>query len=103
MEMAPISPPTQDSEHFPISLGEAGGAWRLLERSVAASLAVYERKDYHLGDWIGLLGPLLESEEGPALARWLCGALGGLRRDTGGVQANDAADPLVRGETRRRP
>ena len=86
-----------------IGLGEPGEAWRLLERSVAASLAVYERKDYQLGDWIGLLGPLLESEEGPALARWLCGALGELRRDTGGVQANDAADPLVRGESRRRP
>lgn len=86
-----------------IRLGEPGEAWRLLERSVAASLAVYERKDYQLGDWIELLGPLLDSEDGAALARWLCGALGELRRDTGGVQANDAAKPLLRGEARRRP
>ena len=46
---------------------------RLFSRSTSV-------KDYQLGDWIEMLGPLLDGQDGGAeLARWLCGALVELR------------------------
>jgi hypothetical protein len=86
-----------------LAAGKTADAERLLRQAVPVTLAVYERKDYQVSDWIELLEPLLEDESGAGLSRWVAGAIAELRESTGGSQANDAARKLLRADARWRP
>jgi hypothetical protein len=67
-----------------LDLGLQEDARRLIRKAVASTLSVYYRKDCQVSSWIDLLGPRLDGPDGAELARWLAGAIVGLRESTEG-------------------
>ncbi len=83
--------------------GRTTDAQRLLRQAVEATLAIHNRKDYQLSDWIDLLGPRLDGSQGRDLSRWLAGVLGEVTEQVSGTQTNHAARRLLAAESSRRP
>ncbi len=84
-----------DAASLALDLGLEDEVDGLMLDAARSTLAIYERKDHQLADWLTLMEPLFAGDSDGALAVWCAGSVRTLESEGGGGQALTAAEALL--------